>query len=57
MSFVIIQLLIIGETTPIIGAIARYKVPALPFLMISFLFMLDKNKLLKRIPIFEKLLR
>ncbi|OFY83880.1 MAG: hypothetical protein A3F72_07730 [Bacteroidetes bacterium RIFCSPLOWO2_12_FULL_35_15] len=56
-SFVMIQFLIIGETTPIIGAIARYKVPALPFLLIAFLFMLDKNKLIKRIPLLKKLLR
>ncbi len=55
-SFVIIQFLIIGETTPIIGAIARYKVPALPFLMITFLFMLDKSKLLKRFPLLKKVL-
>lgn len=56
MSFAIIQFLIIGETTPIIGAIARYKVPALPFLLIAFLFILDKNKLLNRIPILKKLI-
>ncbi len=47
-SFVTIQLLIIGETTPVIGALARYKVPALPFLVIAFLSVLDKNKLKKR---------
>jgi hypothetical protein len=55
-SFVLIQFLIIGETTPILGAIARYKVPALPFLLIAFLFLLDKNKLLKRVPILHKVL-
>ncbi len=49
-SFVIIQFLIIGETTPVIGAIVRYKVPALPFLLIAFLFLLDSEKLLKRAP-------
>ena len=43
LSFVAIQYLIIGETTPVLGAIARYKVPALPFLLIAFLFILDKN--------------
>jgi hypothetical protein len=49
LSFVIIQFLIIGSTTPIIGAIVRYKVPALPFLLIAFLLMLDKEKILKTI--------
>ncbi len=55
-SFVIIQFVIIGETTPVIGAIARYKVPALPFLLISFLFILDKDKMLKGFPFMKKLL-
>ncbi len=50
LSFVVIQFLIIGETTPILGAIARYKVPALPFLLITFLLLLDKEKLIKRFP-------
>jgi hypothetical protein len=54
-SFVCIQFLIIGETTPVLGAIARYKVPALPFLLITFLFLLDKEKLIKRFPVFKNL--
>ncbi len=57
LSFVIIQFIIIGETTPIIGAIARYKSIALPFLLIAGLFLLDKNKLAKRLPIFKKILQ
>jgi hypothetical protein len=48
LSFVIIQYLIIGETTPILGAIVRYKVPAIPFLLIAFLLLLDKTKLRKK---------
>jgi hypothetical protein len=56
LSFVLIQFLIIGETTPVLGAIARYKVPALPFLLIAFLLILDKVKLLTRFPFLEKLL-
>jgi hypothetical protein len=51
LSFAIIQFLIIGETTPVLGAIARYKVPSLPFLLIAFLFILDKRKLTERFPI------
>lgn len=53
-SFVIIQFLIIGETTPVLGAIARYKVPALPFLVIGFLLMLDKEKLVQKVPVLKK---
>lgn len=55
-SFVIIQFLIIGETTPVLGAIARYKVPALPFLLIAFLLILDKAKLIVRFPVLKKFL-
>lgn len=54
-SFVIIQFLIIGYTTPIIGAIARYKVPALPFLLITFLLVLDKEKITNAINQIKKL--
>ena len=48
LTFVFIQLLFIGFTTPIIGAIVRYKVSALPFLLIAFLLILDKEKIKKR---------
>lgn len=56
LSFVIIQFLIIGETTPVLGAIARYKAIALPFLMISFLLVVDKEKILRKMPFLKKLL-
>lgn len=56
LSFVIIQFLIIGETTPILGAITRYKTIALPFLIISFLFIFDKNKIIKNLPFLKKIL-
>ena len=55
-SFVLIQFLIIGETTPILGAIARYKTTALPFLAIGLIFILDKEKLIKKVPFFKKIL-
>jgi len=44
-SFVLVLYLIIGLTTPVEGAIVRYKVPAMPFLMLSFLLFLDQEKL------------
>ncbi len=55
LSFVLIQFLIIGETTPVLGAVARYKTIALPFLVIAFLFLLDKEKLLKKMPLYGKI--
>jgi hypothetical protein len=48
--------LIIGETTPILGAIARYRMIALPFLIIAFIFIYDKEKLLKLMPFLKKIL-
>jgi len=56
LSFVVIQYLIIGETTPILGAVARYKTVALPFLLLAFLFMMDKEKILAKIPYLKKIL-
>jgi hypothetical protein len=32
--------------TPVLGALVRYKTPALPFLLIIFLFLFDKQKFL-----------
>ena len=49
-SFVILLSLIIGWTTPIMGAIVRYKVPMLCFYLMLFLVLLDVNKLAKKIP-------
>jgi hypothetical protein len=37
-------LLLIGFTTPVAGAIVRYKVPVLPFMLLCGILVLDKNK-------------
>jgi hypothetical protein len=47
LSFVIILYTLIGLTTPVAGAIIRYKSPAIPFLLIALFLLLDKDKLLK----------
>ncbi len=44
-SFSILLFVIIGLTTPIIGAIVRYKIPAIPFLIFVALLFLDDSKL------------
>jgi hypothetical protein len=46
--FVIITFTLIGLTTPVFGAIVRYKIPALPFLIIIFIMIFDKEKFLKK---------
>lgn len=49
LSFVLLQLLIIGETTPILGAVVRYRCIALPFLAAACISILDSKKLRYRL--------
>ncbi len=56
LSFVCLQNLIVGETTPILGAIARYRMVALPFFIIALIFIYDKEKLLKKMTFLKKIL-
>ncbi|RKX19990.1 MAG: hypothetical protein DRP35_06755, partial [Candidatus Zixiibacteriota bacterium] len=48
-SFTLILLILVGLTTPVIGALVRYKVPALPFLFILIFYFLDSPKIIKKI--------
>ena len=54
--FVLFTFILTGLITPVLGAIVRYKVPALPFLAVLFLFLLDKEKLLNKFPVLKKYL-
>lgn len=56
-SFVVILFVLIGITTPSLGAIVRYKIPAIPFLCVALLLLIDMNKLGKRFPFISKLLK
>lgn len=51
LSFMLILATIIGLSTPVLGAIVRYKVPLLPFYVIALLTFVDLNKtpLLKKL--------
>ena len=57
LSIVILLFVLVGLSTPILGAIVRYKIPALPFFLIAFLLMLDKEKLLEKLPFMKKFIR
>lgn len=46
-TFVLILFIITGLTVPVFGAIARYKVPGLPFLLIFAISLIDLDKLNK----------
>jgi hypothetical protein len=49
-------LILTGLTTPVMGAIVRYKVPALPFLWVVFIMMTDKTKLINKFPLLGRFL-
>ncbi|MFI5150264.1 MAG: hypothetical protein ACHQRM_11075 [Bacteroidia bacterium] len=55
-SFAGILFIITGLTTPILGALVRYKVPGVPFLLLAFLFLLDTERLYKSFPFLKKAL-
>lgn len=48
--FTLILFTIIGLTTPVSGALVRYKIPALPFLGIAILTFLNTDYLIEKIP-------
>ncbi|HBG71960.1 MAG: hypothetical protein A2W93_05255 [Bacteroidetes bacterium GWF2_43_63] len=43
--FVIVLSVITGLTTPVLGALARYRIPLLPFLFIMLFLLIDFNKI------------
>lgn len=45
-SFVVILFILSGLTTPVMGALVRYRAPALPFLIIALLMLFNKEKFL-----------
>jgi hypothetical protein len=53
-NFVVLLFTLIGLTTPVLGSIVRYKIPALPFLIIALLLIIDIQKLRKRFPFLGK---
>ena len=56
LAFVFILFTIIGLMIPIFGALVRYKVPALPFLAIGLLLLIDIDKLKAKYPFLKKFL-
>jgi len=50
LSFVLVLFILTGLTTPVIGAMVRYKAPALPFLFVLLFLLTDKDKILRYLP-------
>ncbi|MFH0895926.1 MAG: hypothetical protein V2A54_15945 [Bacteroidota bacterium] len=55
LSFVLLLFTLIGMVTPVMGAIVRYKVPALPFLISALVMIINKEKLIAFFPVLKKL--
>lgn len=56
LCFVFVLFSLIGLLTPVLGALVRYKVPALPFLFIALLMLCDWKKVFGRMPWLRRLL-
>lgn len=52
--FTIVIFALTGLITPVIGAIVRYKIAALPLLLIALFMLIDKNKLTTKLPFLKK---
>jgi hypothetical protein len=48
--FIIILFVLIGLITPVLGAIVRYKIVALPCLLFLIVYYYDREKLIRRLP-------
>ena len=54
LMYALALLTIIGMVTPIMGSLVRYKIPAIPFLLMFFLLFMEKEKGKKLIFLFNK---
>jgi hypothetical protein len=54
LSFSLLLLLVIGLTTPVLGALVRYRIAAQPFLLIALLMLIDRTKLMRKFPWLSK---
>jgi hypothetical protein len=56
-SFVLVLSVLIGVLTPVLGSIARYRIPITPLYVITLLLIIDKEQMLKKIPILNHIQR
>ena len=56
LSFVFILFSIIGLTTPVLGALVRYKIPGLPYLFMIFMLLMDGEKLKNKFPLLNRII-
>lgn len=51
--YALITLTVTGLTTPVLGALVRYRITAIPFLLFAILLCIDRDRLVKRFPFFR----
>lgn len=56
-SFVIVLGVLTGEVVPVLGALVRYKLPALIFLFVMIFALTDHIKLQRRLPVIRRFVR
>lgn len=54
--FAVLTLIVIGLTTPVLGAIVRYRITAIPFFIFAILLHTNKENLVKKVPFLAKIL-
>lgn len=52
--FVLLMFVLAGLITPILGALVRYRVPALPFLLFLLISIIDHERLLSRLAFYKR---
>lgn len=55
-AYVVLLALVIGWTTPVMGAIVRYRTPLLPFLLIAALLMFDHQRFISQWPAAKRMI-
>lgn len=53
--YALITLTVTGLTTPVLGALVRYRITAVPFLVFAILLCIDRERLVKRFPFLTRL--
>ncbi len=56
LTFIVYLAVMIGLVTPILGALVRYKLPLLPFILMIIICCLNIEKLIQKIPFLKKIL-
>lgn len=54
--YALITLAVTGLTTPVLGALVRYRITAVPFVLFALLQCIDRQKVVRRLPFLDRIL-